>query len=55
LKDGFQQHWRCRSQRRQYTLLVICQAVIPMCPGVLLERTAEPQERLYDLVRAVVR
>jgi hypothetical protein len=35
--------------------LVICQAMLPMCPGVLLERAAEPQQRLYDLVHLVVR
>ena len=29
--------------------------MIPMCPGVLLERLAEPQKRLYDLIREVVR
>ena len=55
LHNGFQQGRRGGAQCHQHALLVIRQAVIPMCLGMLLEHTAEPQKRLYDFVWEVVR
>jgi hypothetical protein len=50
LQAGFQQYLRCRPQHLQRTFLLLSRGAIPMCPDVLLKRTAEPRGWLYDLI-----
>jgi hypothetical protein len=54
-QDGFQQRRCHRTPRGQHAVLMLGQAVIAMGSRALQQRTAEPSQRLYDLVREVVR
>jgi len=54
MEDRLQERRRRGTPCAQHALLVLSQAVITMCSGVLEQSPAKLDQRLYDVIRELV-